>query len=202
MSAYLAVVPFVVIAVTVITILTVILKLGNNEIDLNLQQVASSTEGVLKRVENNYTLEGTYNKRPFSIYLKNRGIGNNKALYYHIQLEANLNKKIVCHKNYVKSRLEAKINELARVKLDDFDFDYKNILLVDDVDFGEKILENQSFKESLIKIMDEYTEMRIKKNITLLKRYHVKLTEPEAIINTIENLINLAIIIEAESQKA
>ncbi|MEW5819149.1 MAG: hypothetical protein AB1782_03075 [Cyanobacteriota bacterium] len=196
MSQWLAIIPFVVIVITVLTSLIVINWLDNKKIGSNLQQVADSTNGKLIQENGVYSLEGCFQGRNFSIYLKPRGAGKNKALYYHIQIESECELRMLCVKRYVKSRLEAKINEMTPIEVPDEDFNMVNKILVDNEEIGRKLLSIPIIVEAIKNIMEKYTEMRIKKDVTLLKRYHVKLTDPEILLNTLEYLSRIAYEIE------
>lgn len=196
MSQYLAVIPFAVIVITVLTILVLMDWLNNRKIGSNLQQVALSTNGSLSREDGGYHLQGTFRERKFQIYLKPRGVGKNKALYYHIQVESECELRMLCVKRYVKSRLEAKINEMFPVEIPDEDFNMVNKILVDNKEIGERLIQSSEIIEAIKNIMEKYTEMRIKKDITLLKRYHVKLTDPEILLTTLDYLNRIAYQVE------
>lgn len=196
MSQYLAVIPFAVVVITVLTILVLMDWLNNRKIGSNLEQVALSTNGTVTKEDGAYNLQGTFRERKFQIYLKPRGAGKNKALYYHIQVESACELRMVCVKRYVKSRLEAKVNEMFPVEIPDEDFNMVNKILVDDKEIGEKLIDSPEIIEAIKNIMEKYTEMRIKKDITLLKRYHVKLTDPEILLATLDYLNRIAYQVE------
>lgn len=201
MSQYLAIIPFAIVVIIVLTTLVLMDWFNNRKIGSNLQQVADSTNGTLTREDGNYVLEGTYHKREFKIYLKPRGVGKNKALYYHIEVESNCELRMVCVKRYVKSRLEAKINEMHPVEISDEDFNMVNKILVDNEELGQKLLNIPAVIDAIKHIMEKYTEMRIKKDVTLLKRYHVKLTDPEILLATLNYLSRIALEIEKLSSE-
>lgn len=175
--------------------------LNNKKIDANLLRVANLTNGTFKKENEELILEGIFRERNYSISLKPKGSGKNKALYYHVQVESDCELRMVCVKRHVKSRLEAKINEMSPITLNDESFDMVHRIFVDNEDLGYKLLSIPAIVEVIKSIMEKYTEMRIKKDITLLKRYHVKLTEPNILLNTLENLTKLAIEIESLTEK-
>lgn len=201
MSQYLAIIPFAIVVVIILTVLVVMDWLNNRKIGSNLQQVAYSTGGSVTKEEGNYVLNGKFHGRDFTIYLKPRGIGKNKALYYHINLESNCDLRLVSLKRYVKSRLEAKINEMHPIEIPDEDFNMVNKILIDDPEIGRELVASPIMVDVLKNIMEKYTEMRIKKDITLIKRYHVKLTEPEILLATLDQLCKVASEIEKASNK-
>lgn len=201
MSQYLAILPFAAVVIGILIVLIVMDWLNNRKIGSNLQQVAYSTGGTVTKEEGNYVLNGNFHERDFTIYLKPRGIGKNKALYYHINLESNCDLRLVSLKRYVKSRLEAKINEMHPIEIPDEDFNMVNKILIDDPEIGKKLVTSPVMIDVLKNIMEKYTEMRIKKDITLIKRYHVKLTEPEILLSTLDQLCRVAFEIEKASNK-
>ncbi|MGD9580561.1 MAG: hypothetical protein AB7V50_04255 [Vampirovibrionia bacterium] len=201
MSQYLAILPFALVVVIILATLIIMDWLNNRKIGSNLQQVAFSTGGTVTKEDGNYILKGTYNERDFTIYLKPRGMGKNKALYYHIELESNCDLRLVSLKRYVKSRLEARVNEMHPIEIPDEDFNMVNKILTDDPEIGNKLVKSPVMIDVLKNIMEKYTEMRIKKDITLIKRYHVKLTEPEILLSTLNQLSRMAYEIEKASNK-
>jgi hypothetical protein len=196
MSQFLAVVPFVVIVITVLSAIILMDWLNNRKVGENLQQVAETTNGELIKEDGNYTLKGTYCGRDFTIFMKPRGAGKNKALYYHVHVESDCEIRMACMKRHVKSRLEPRINQMEAVDFPDEDFNMVHKLLVDNAELGQKIIANPTMIKCIKNIMEKYTEMNVKKDITLLKRYHVKLTEPPILLATLENLIKIAVEIE------
>jgi hypothetical protein len=191
-----AVIPFAVVVISVLAAIILIDWFNNRRIGDNLMQVALATNGELEKDGNNYTLKGAYCGRQFTIYMKPRGAGKNKAVYYHVHLESESDMRMVCLKQYVKSRLDARINEMEPLDIPDEDFSMVHRILVDNKKIGQSLIDKPHILEAIKKIMEKYTEMSIKKDITLLKRYHVKLTEPEILLATLENLIKIAVEVE------
>lgn len=201
MSQFIVIIPFIALVIIVLIALTLMDWFNNRKVGDNLQEVALATNGNLVKEKGIYNLNGKYCGRNFNIFMKFRGVGKRKALYYHVNLHSECDIKIVCLKRHVRSRLEAKINELIPLEVPDEDFSMVHRVLVEDEVMGNKFINNPVMVELLKSIMEKFTEMAIKKDITLLKRYHVKLTEPEILLGVLENLIKIAVEVEKLSQK-
>lgn len=192
-----ALLPFALLAISVITAIVVMNWLSDRQIDTNLQQVASNTNGTVEKdAKGNYTLTGKHVGRPYKVLIKHRTISKNKVLFYHLEVESESKFSLLCVKRYVGSRLEESAGKMIPVLSGDEDFDFVHKILVDNEELGEKLFRNPSVLPAMKEIMGKYTEMRVKDNIELLKRYHVKLTEPAVLLSTIELLSKMALAFE------
>ena len=195
MSFY-ALIPFAITIVVVLIVMSIVNWITNKKIDKNLLAVAALTKGEYSKEHDTATLTGVYKNKNYKVSVKYRGIGKNKILYYHISLEDVSNVRFLCVKSYAKSRLESQVNQMTKVLSEDDEFDSVNTVFTDNPTLTEHLLANTSFLSALKEIMQKYSEISIKKDITLLKRYHVTLTEVDVLLSTLDKLILLTTCLE------